>query len=44
MNSARIILVMLGVAAAAFAAGWAFRAYLAPDAVVDFANRIFFCQ
>lgn len=44
MKITRVILIVAGVALAAFAAGWAFRAYLAPDAVVDFANRIFFCQ
>ena len=44
MKSTRIILVMLGVAAAAFGTGWAFRAYLQPDAVIDLANRIFMCQ
>lgn len=39
--------VALGVvllAAAAFVAGWAFRAYLSPEAVIDFANRQFFCN
>lgn len=44
MKASRIILIMLGVAAAAFVSGWAFRAYLQPEAVVDLANRIFFCQ
>lgn len=32
------------LAAAVFAAGWAFRAYLSPEAVVDFANGILLCN
>lgn len=44
MKSLRFALVVLAVALAAFAAGWAFRAYLAPEAVLDLANRVFFCN
>ena len=44
MKATRLLLIVLGVAAAAFVSGWAFRAYLQPEAVVDLANRIFFCQ
>ena len=44
MKAARIALIVGGVAVAAFAAGWAFKGYLAPEAVVDFANQRFFCN
>ncbi len=44
MKAARLALIVVGVALAAFAMGWAFRAYLAPDAVIDYANQRFFCN
>lgn len=44
MKPARLILLVLLTASFAFATGWAFRAYLQPDAVVGFANRILFCN
>lgn len=44
MKAARFILIVLGVALAAFAAGWAFKAYLAPEAVIDYVNQRFFCN
>ena len=44
MSTSRLLLILIGVALAAFAAGWAFKGYLAPEAVVDFANQRFFCN
>lgn len=44
MKIRRLALVGALTAAVAFAAGWAFSAYLSPGAVVDFANRIVFCN
>jgi hypothetical protein len=44
MKAARLVLVVVAVAIAAFAAGWAFKGYLRPDAVIDFANQRFFCN
>ena len=44
MKAARLLLILIGVALAAFAAGWAFKGYLAPGAVIDFANQRFFCN
>ncbi len=44
MKAARFILIILGVAAAAFAAGWAFNGYLKPEAVIDSVNQRFFCN
>ena len=44
MKAARIVLIVGGVAIAAFAAGWAFKGYLAPGAVIHFANQRFLCN
>ncbi|CAG0950406.1 hypothetical protein RHDC1_00156 [Rhodocyclaceae bacterium] len=44
MSTSRLLLILIGVALAAFAAGWAFKGYLAPGAVIDFANQRFFCN
>ena len=44
MSTARLPLILIGVALAAPAAGWAFKGYLAPGAVIDFANQRFFCN
>lgn len=44
MKAARLVLVVAAVALAAFAAGWAFRAYLQPEAVVDYVNQRFLCN
>ena len=44
MKATRLVLIVLGVALAAFSAGWAFKAYLSPDAVIDVANQRFFCN
>ncbi|MDT3737589.1 MAG: hypothetical protein ROZ00_15275 [Denitratisoma sp.] len=44
MKATRLLLILAAVAIAAFVSGWAFRAYLQPEAVVDFANRILFCN
>lgn len=44
MKAARLVLIVVGVALAAFAAGWAFRAYLKPEAVIDYVNQRFFCN
>lgn len=44
MKAARLALIVAGVAAASFAAGWAFKAYLKPEAVIDYVNQRFFCN
>ena len=44
MKASRLILLILAVALAAFVTGWAFRAYLAPEAVIDYVNQRFFCN
>ena len=44
MSTSRLLLILIGVALAAFAAGWAFKGYLAPEAVIDYANQRFFCN
>ena len=44
MKATRIALIVAGLALAAFAAGWAFKAYLAPEAVIDYVNQKFFCN
>ena len=44
MSTSRLLLILIGVALAAFAAGWAFKGYLAPGAVIDYANQRFFCN
>lgn len=44
MKTTRLLLILLGVALAAFLLGWAFRAYLAPVAVVDYVNQRLFCN
>lgn len=44
MKAARFLLILAGVALAAFVTGWAFRAYLAPEAVIDYVNQRFFCN
>jgi len=44
MKRVRLLLLIALTALAAFATGWAFRAYLQPDAVVDFTNRVFLCN
>lgn len=44
MKATRIVLIVAGVALASFAAGWAFKAYLEPEAVLDYVNRKFFCN
>lgn len=44
MKATRLVLIVLGVALAAFVTGWAFRAYLAPEAVIDYVNQKFFCN
>lgn len=44
MKATRIVLLVAGVALAAFAAGWAFKAYLRPEAVIDYVNQRFFCN
>lgn len=44
MKPLRLVMAVAAIAVAAFVSGWAFRAYLQPEAVVDFANRIFFCN
>lgn len=44
MKQARYALVLAAVALAAFAAGWAFKGYLKPEAVIDYVNQRFFCN
>lgn len=44
MKAARLLLIVAGVALASFAAGWAFKAYLKPEAVIDYVNQRFFCN
>ncbi|HMM54493.1 MAG TPA: hypothetical protein PKC23_05700 [Candidatus Desulfobacillus sp.] len=44
MKGLRLALVVAAVALASFAVGWAFRAYLAPQAVMDYVNQRFFCN
>lgn len=44
MKTARLLLIIAGVALAAFITGWAFRAYLAPEAAIDYINQRFFCN
>ena len=44
MKATRLVLIILGVALASFAAGWAFKAYLMPEAVIDYVNQRFFCN
>ncbi len=44
MKPLRLLLLALLIAAGAFATGWAFRAYLQPDAAVNLANRAFLCN
>jgi len=44
MKTTRLILVVIGVALAAFAAGWAFQGYLKPEAAIDYINQRFFCN
>jgi hypothetical protein len=44
MKTWRPILIVALAAAAAFAAGWAYQAYLSPDAVIDLANQKLMCN
>lgn len=44
MKRGRLLLFIAVTALAAFATGWAFRAYLQPDAAVNLANRVFLCN
>ena len=44
MKATRLVLIVVGVALASFAAGWAFKAYLKPEAVIDYVNQRFFCN
>lgn len=44
MKATRLALIVAAAALAAFVAGWAFRAYLSPGAVIDFLNQRFFCN
>jgi len=44
MKTVRLAFIIAAAAVAAFVAGWAFRAYLAPEAVIDFLNQRFFCN
>lgn len=44
MKAGRFILIVVGVSLASFAAGWAFKAYLKPEAVIDYVNQRFFCN
>lgn len=44
MKTWRLVVAMLLLVMAAFAAGWAFRTYLSPDAVVDLANQKLMCN
>lgn len=44
MKPARLLLIVLLTALFAFAAGWAFKGYLKPDAVIDYVNQRFFCN
>lgn len=44
MKATRLVLIVTAAAVAAFVAGWAFRAYLSPEAVIDYVNQRFFCN
>ena len=44
MKAARIVLIVAGVALASFATAWPFKAYLKPEAVIDYVNQRFFCN
>ncbi len=44
MKTARLVLIVLAVALAAFAAGWAFKGYLKPEAAIDYINQRYFCN
>ncbi|MEW5888714.1 MAG: hypothetical protein AB1768_06625 [Pseudomonadota bacterium] len=44
MKTWRLALAILLVAAAAFAGGWAYQAYLGPGAVIDLANQKLMCN
>ena len=44
MKSTRILLIVLGVALASFAAGWAFQGYHKPEAAIDYINQRYFCN
>ncbi|BBO19503.1 MAG: hypothetical protein AMXMBFR31_01000 [Candidatus Desulfobacillus denitrificans] len=44
MKATRIALIVAAVALASFAAGWAFKGYLKPEAVIDYVNQKFFCN
>lgn len=44
MKATRFVLIVVGVALAAFAAGWAFKGYLKPGAAIDYINQRFFCN
>ncbi len=44
MKTVRLLLLIALTALLAFATGWAFRAYLQPDAAVNLANRVFLCN
>ena len=44
MKAGRLVLIIVAVALTSFATGWAFKAYLKPDAVIDYVNQRFFCN
>ncbi len=44
MKAGRLVLIIVAVALASFAAGWAFKGYLKPEAVIDYVNQRFFCN
>ena len=44
MNARAPGMTVLSAALASFAAGWAFKAYLKPEAVIDYVNQRFFCN
>lgn len=44
MKASRLALIVVAIALASFAMGWAFKAYLKPEAVIDYVNQRFLCN
>jgi hypothetical protein len=44
MKTGRRALLIFALLILALVTGWGFRAYLAPEAVVDYVNQRFFCD
>lgn len=44
MRGWRLLAALTAAALLAFAAGWAFRAYLSPQAALEFGSRLMLCN